>query len=280
MSQLPRLADFLPLGLPGGNMHTTTVQPAGGLRRRAIVVRRTFAVLCNFINEYSAATGCKSATAACELAGLFRAIHDHLAQTADRCLLAPNVCWAGSTHDLASPCGGYQITPSSLAAYFEQRGRGERRPAEHIECGTEARWHAAYPVADDVIVFAPDQLVRLIEASGQRVPDFLLHDPAPAEVPPPAPAAGAGRKRAAHQAAPAPAQWAHLPPAFAAQCAAYAKFWENWKPGQRPPLQKTVSAFIAERMGLVGPTRKTDEMANVIRPPEAQTERGPRQLIR
>lgn len=49
-------------------------------------------------------------------------------------------------------------------------------------------------------------------------------------------------------------------------------FWSNYSK-ERPPLQKTVSAFIAEKLGMASPNRKTDALAAAIRPSDAPIER-------
>ncbi|MGF6141322.1 hypothetical protein [Pseudomonas laurylsulfatiphila] len=45
-------------------------------------------------------------------------------------------------------------------------------------------------------------------------------------------------------------------------------FWVTYEK-ERPPLQKSVSNFIAEKLGLTGPNRKTDALAAAIRPTDA-----------
>ncbi|WP_295471165.1 hypothetical protein [uncultured Pseudomonas sp.] len=49
-------------------------------------------------------------------------------------------------------------------------------------------------------------------------------------------------------------------------------FWISFD-HQRPPLQKTVSVFIAESLGLDGPNRTTNTLAAAIRPDDAPSER-------
>lgn len=49
-------------------------------------------------------------------------------------------------------------------------------------------------------------------------------------------------------------------------------FWTNFNI-ERPPLQKTVSAFIAEQLGMAAPNRKTDALAAAIRPSDAPSEK-------
>lgn len=53
---------------------------------------------------------------------------------------------------------------------------------------------------------------------------------------------------------------------------AASKYWVNYD-RNRPPLQKTVSAYIAEQIGLSCANRKTDTLAAAIRPGDAPTER-------
>ncbi|MFJ4154783.1 hypothetical protein ACIPZF_08220 [Pseudomonas sp. NPDC089752] len=50
------------------------------------------------------------------------------------------------------------------------------------------------------------------------------------------------------------------------------KFWIDFDK-TRPPLQKTVSSFIAEQLKLEAPNRKTDALAAAIRPLDAPNER-------
>lgn len=51
-------------------------------------------------------------------------------------------------------------------------------------------------------------------------------------------------------------------------------FWAKFNI-ERPPLQKTVSAFIAEQLGMAAPNRKTDALAAAIRPSDAPSEKQP-----
>jgi len=54
--------------------------------------------------------------------------------------------------------------------------------------------------------------------------------------------------------------------------AAADKFWTDYD-RSRPPLQKTVSAFIADGLGVSAANRKTDALAAAIRPGDAPHER-------
>lgn len=277
MPQLPRLADSCRWGLSGDNMDTAAL-PADGLRQSAAVTRRTPLVLCDLIDLYAAEVGRSRGAAAYDLEQLFGAICRHT--------LAPSqfmpglyarpldsvVCWLGSAAD-SLPAGQQpSIYAGQLADYFARLKTGKRAAEHCVEIGSDpCRPHLAPAAA---IYLDPEPLAHLIEASGQRVPAFLLCDPVPAEAPAPAPVAGAGRKRAARQAAPAPEQLASMPPLFAAQHAAWLKFWAPWMQGQPAPSQKEVQAWIAERAGSGRITRKIEEAANIIRPEEAPDQHG------
>lgn len=255
----------------------TAALPADGLRQRAAVTRRTPLVLCDLIDLYAAEVGRSRAAAAHDLERIFRAINRHTLAARPSgnpfrphmypTPLDPSVCWVGMAADPLAISSEERIYPQALADYFQQRARGARSPAPCITCDVGS-------ASEEAVYIAPEPLARLIEASSQRVPAFLLRDPVPAEAPAPAPAAGAGRKRAARQAAPAPEQLASMPPLFAAQNAAWLKFWAPWKPGQPAPSQKEVQAWIAERVGSGRITRKIEEAANIIRPEEAPDQHG------
>lgn len=257
----------------------TAALPADGLRQRAAVTRRTPLVLCDLIDLYAAEVGRSRAAAAHDLERIFRAIDRHtlVARPSGNPYrphmyptpLDPSACWVGMAADPLAISSEELIYPQDLADYFKQRARGARSPAPCIACGVGS-------ASEEAVYIAPEPLASLIEASGQRVPAFLLHEPAPApaEAPAPASAAGAGRKRAARQAAPAPEQLASMPPLFAAQHAAWLKFWAPWMQGQPAPSQKEVQAWIAERAGSGRITRKIVEAANIIRPEEAPDQHG------
>lgn len=256
----------------------TAALPADGLRQSAAVTRRTPLVLCDLIDLYAAEVGRSRAAAAYGLEQLFDTLHKYtLAPDFHARPLDSAVCWLGSVANPLPAGKQYGIYACQVADYFEKVKTGKRTAEHCVECGSGCTPHLASAAA---VYLAPEPLACLIEASGQRVPAFLLHEPAPAEAPAPAPATGAGRKRAARQAAPAPEQLASLPPLYAAQRAAWLKFWEGWTPEQPAPRQKAVSSFIAEHAGLERRNRLTDGLATAIRPLEAPTERGPRQPIR
>lgn len=190
----------------------TAALPADGLRQHAAVTRRTPLVLCEMIDLYATEFGRSRAAAAYDLEQLFNAIDRHTLAPSDNLFrpglypspLDPSVCWVGLAADPLAASSEHPVYARDLAGYFQQRKRGARSPAPYVECGGGG-YGSRHDASDEAVYLAPELLARLIEASGQRVPAFLLSEPAPAEAPAPDPTAGTGRKRATRQAAPVPA---------------------------------------------------------------------------
>ncbi len=175
----------------------TAALPADGLRQSAAVTRRTPLVLCDLIDLYAAEVGRSRAAAAHDLERIFRAIDRHTLAPSGNPFrphmyptpLDPSVCWVGMAADPLAISSEERIYPQALAEYFRQRSRGARSPAPCVACGGGS-------ASEEAVYLAPEPLANLIEASGQRVPAFLLRDPVPAEAPASAPAAKPASPRA------------------------------------------------------------------------------------
>lgn len=120
-----------------------------------------------------------------------------------------------------------------------------------------------YQVSDDLITFNPGSLLDYIEPLGLAwVPRHgaMLQKDMPEGI---------------LKGTPDPVSAAAFPyvtDRIEAMRKAAALFWVDYDK-QRPPLQKTVSSFIAEQLGMDAPNRTTDTLAAAIRPADAPNER-------
>lgn len=171
--------------------------------------------------------------------------------------LPVEVCWVSTAKSLGNVHDRYSVSVHSIVKYF----------SKCIFPGTVAcrRMDGAIDeVGDEFIVFSPAIWLDFMEKAGLAwVPmhgAMLIND-----IPLSLLVGGPDPIRSA-------TGFPYPTAEITAMEAAAQHFWVNFD-HDRPPLQKTVSSFIAERLGLNGPNRTTNTLAAAIRPADAPNER-------
>lgn len=188
--------------------------------------------------------------AALELQKMFNLINEH---SKDR-IFKRSCCWVKGLNVIEQKNDNYQVSASSIALYMSDC-MFKKSVACMMADGTTK------DVNDEFIAFDPPELMEQLNGIGYSwVPRKGVYSHA--DIP----------KIVAFDALtnslPMPYETSEL----VAMQAAAQKYWIDFD-RNRPPLQKTVSSFIAERLGLATANRKTDALAGAIRPANAPNER-------
>lgn len=188
--------------------------------------------------------------AALELQRMFNLIHEHSRNR----IFKKTCCWVKGINKIEQKNGNYQVSAASIALYM-----GDCMFKKSVACmmadGTIKN------VSDEFIAFDPPELMEQLNETGYAwVPRKGVYSHADII------------KSAALDALTNSLPMPYETPELKAMQAAAQKYWLDFD-RNRPPLQKTVSSFIAERLGLAAANRKTDAFAGAIRPADAPNER-------
>ncbi|ELF6207559.1 hypothetical protein RNI54_004412 [Pseudomonas putida] len=196
---------------------------------------------------------CSKLEAVMKLHKLFQMIAEHSREE----FLPIAACWVSTPKNPEKVHKQYSISIRSIINYFNRCAFPGTVECHRKDGSTEN-------VGDEFIVFQPGPWMEFIQEHGVAW----------------APGKGAmlvtDIPLSLLKGGPEPEKIAHGFPYTNAQLSAMQKaaqhFWVDFD-RQRPPLQKTISIYIAELLGLDGPNRTTNTLAAAIRPDDAPTER-------
>lgn len=185
-----------------------------------------------------------------------RRLHALIAARMDQPCFPRDVCWVGTAKSLEEVHERYTVTVAGIISYLDRCASPATVTCIRDDGDTDE-------VVDEFIVFSPEPWITWLHSLGLAwVP---RRGAMPIEDIPPELLEGGLEPTAA-------ADFPYTTCQIEAMRKAAALFWVDFD-RSRPPLQKTVSSFIAEQLRLDGPNRTTNTLAAAIRPEDVPHER-------